>query len=156
MFIVHELASEKLSFNLNSMFILIQIFIVLPACYMYRTHTHTHTHTHTEPRTQEFVVNSGGSINRDEAVTTGQYAFTFLLPLTDDEIALEDPESYVATLTLAPGTPSGVVLGSQTTTTISVADDDGESVCVCVCTNKLCSSALLSYTLYSVHGWLCC
>ena len=75
-------------------------------------------------------MNSGGSINRDEAFTTGQYTFTLSLPLTDDEIALEDVESYNATLTLAPGTPPGVVLGSQTTTTISVKDNDGESVCV--------------------------
>ena len=79
------------------------------------------------------MVNSGGSINRDETFTTGQYTFTFSLPLTDDEIALEDLESYVASLTLAPGTPPGVVLGSQNTTTISVADNDSESVCVCVC-----------------------
>ena len=103
------------------------------------------------------MVNSGGSINRDEAFTTGQFIFNLSFPLTDDEIALEDLESYVATLTLAPGTPPGVVLGSQTTATITVADNDGESVCVCVCvcvcTNKLCASALLS--LYPLqYSWL--
>ena len=80
---------------------------------------------------------------------------TVSFTLTDDEVALEPVEAYIARLTVESAT-SGVVVGEVDRTRINVLDDDSEH-CVhkpnfIVCTGSTIFSLLILQVLFSCHN----
>ena len=78
------------------------------------------------------VVVSGFSIDRSITLLAGQTSATLIFSLTNDEIGLEDVESYQLRLT---NLSQPVTIGQGGITNIIITDDEGNSVCQC----SLCS-----------------
>ncbi|XP_064387502.1 uncharacterized protein LOC135335845 isoform X3 [Halichondria panicea] len=75
----------------------------------------------------QFISPSGGSIDFTATFPAGASSFDITFPITDDVVALEAVEELIATLSLN-NVPTGVELGTPSTTVIRIQDDDEFSV----------------------------
>ncbi len=77
---------------------------------------------HTGPSNQPFIIPSAGGLNQNGfTFPAGQTTVRVPFVVTDDEVGLEDLESYIATLTTSA---AGVNVGAISQTTIEIVDDD--------------------------------
>ena len=85
-----------------------------------------HKHYHPGPSMSSSIEQSATALHQIITFNAGLVApsvIDILIPITDDSVALEVIESYVASLEII-GSPSHVVLGDQDTTTVNVLDED--------------------------------
>ena len=80
------------------------------------------------PSTQDFVVVSAAGLPGQVTFPAGQTSFRVMFDINNDEIGLEDLESYFASLSLSSEAISGgVSLGALDQASVQVVDDDGKS-----------------------------
>ena len=78
---------------------------------------------HTGPSNQPFIVPSADGLNQNGFIfPAGQTTVRVPFVITDDEVGLEDLESYFATLTTSA---AGVNVGAISQTAVEIVDDDG-------------------------------
>ncbi|XP_064387545.1 latrophilin-like protein 1 isoform X4 [Halichondria panicea] len=83
------------------------------------------------PNTQDFVITSAAGLPGQVTFPADQTSVRVSFNITNDEISVENLESYLATLSLTAGTiAAGVSLGALTQATVQIMDDDDVSVSV--------------------------
>ena len=74
---------------------------------------------------------TGLNINQVVVFLPEEFEQCITFEVMDDDIALEESETFTWELTLI-STPVGVVLGDNPTTDIVILDDDRESIVICI------------------------
>ena len=81
------------------------------------------------PSTQDFVVVSAAGLPGRFTLSAGQTSVRVPFNINNDEVGLEDLETYLAFLSLtSEAMAAGHSLGALTQATVSVTDDDGISI----------------------------
>ena len=93
------------------------------------------------PSDQDNIERSADGIDTTITFPADQNTVEVSFTLTDDNVGLEDIESYLVSLELI-GTPVGVDIGDIPEATVNVLDDEGWSTSV-VMISKLCDLFLL-------------
>ncbi len=85
------------------------------------------------PSTQEFVQVSAAGISGGFTFPAGQSSTRIMFNINNDEVGLEDLETYIAVLSIdSATTASGVGIGAIATADVQIVDDDGTKLCVFV------------------------
>ena len=91
----------------------------------------SHSHTFSLSLSLSCLISLGGvdfeQISRTFSFPTGNDTACTAIAVVDDRVALEGEEQFTVELTLPPGEPAGLLLGTNSQTTITITDNDGRN-----------------------------